>query len=183
MSTFLAPIEKPGSFGMRLAFYLSKKQFGKVMTSLKVYASRLPIAFGMFYGKVSELDKKLVLPKELILLLRQQIAQINICEFCIDASRFEAIKASASLEKFDALSNYLTSPLYSSREKTALDYVSELTHNKKVTQQTFDTLAQQFSEREICEIVHIVATEHLYNFANLGLNIHSDMLCLNTKKK
>jgi hypothetical protein len=31
--------------------------------------------------------------------------------------------------------------------------------------------------RAICEIVWLVASEHLYNMTNIGLNIHSDMLC------
>jgi hypothetical protein len=34
-----------------------------------------------------------------------------------------------------------------------------------------------FSERAICEIVWLVASEHFYNMSNIGLNIHSDMLC------
>lgn len=32
-------------------------------------------------------------------------------------------------------------------------------------------------ELEICEIVWLVATEHVDNITNLGLNIHSDRLC------
>ena len=37
--------------------------------------------------------------------------------------------------------------------------------------------ARHYSERAICEIVWLVASEHFYNMTNLGLNIHSDMLC------
>jgi hypothetical protein len=35
----------------------------------------------------------------------------------------------------------------------------------------------------ICEIVWLVASEHLYNMANIGLNIHSDMLCDISRKR
>ena len=42
---------------------------------------------------------------------------------------------------------------------------------------TFACMARQYSERAICEIVWLVATEHVYNMTNIGLNIHSDMLC------
>ena len=42
---------------------------------------------------------------------------------------------------------------------------------------TFARLAHHYSERRICEIVWLVASEHLYNITNIGLNIHSDMLC------
>jgi len=58
-----------------------------------------------------------------------------------------------------------------------LDYVTQLTKEKKVDPETFARLARYFSEREICEIVWLVAGEHLYNITNIGLNIHSDMLC------
>jgi len=37
--------------------------------------------------------------------------------------------------------------------------------------------SRYYSERLICKIVWLVASEHLYNMTNIGLNIHSDMLC------
>jgi hypothetical protein len=49
--------------------------------------------------------------------------------------------------------------------------------DKSVNPDTFARLSRRFSEREICEIVWLVASEHVYNMTNLGLNIHSDMLC------
>ncbi|HLP52301.1 MAG TPA: hypothetical protein VK154_15535 [Chitinophagales bacterium] len=176
METYLQPIENPANPMMKLAYYFIRKRFGKVLTPIKVYAARLPLAFGLFQGKISELDKKLTLSIELVFLIRQHVAQINICEFCIDIARSEAIKASLDTSKFDALVNYKNSPKFSQAEKAALDYATELT-NKKMSQQTFDNLAQYFNEREICEIVYLVASEHVYNITNIGLNIHSDMLC------
>jgi len=45
-------------------------------------------------------------------------------------------------------------------------------------------MPRHYSEREICEIVRLVAREHLYNVNNIGLNIHSEMLCdINKKRK
>ena len=44
-------------------------------------------------------------------------------------------------------------------------------------------LRSHYSEREICEIVWVVASEHVYNMTNIGLNIHSDMLCDIGKQK
>ena len=177
METFLAPIENPNSFVMKLVYFFTKKQFGKVLMPLKVHSARLPLTFGMFYAKISALDKKLALPAETALLIRQQVAQLNICLFCMDASRAAAIRASMSEEKFNALADYSSGHLLSDREKAALDYATELTRDKKVDPGTFERLASHFSEREICEIVYLVSTEHVYNLTNLGLNVHSDMLC------
>lgn len=182
METYLAPIENPTSPIMKLVYYFTRKRFGKVITPLKVYAARLPLAFGMFQGKIAELDQKLTLNIELIFLIRQQVAQINICEFCIDIARSEAIKASLNTAKFDALNKYTTSNLFTPAEKAALDYTTELTRTKQMSQQTFGKLAKHFNERQICEIIYLVATEHVYNITNIGLNIHSDMLCDISKK-
>jgi alkylhydroperoxidase family enzyme len=137
----------------------------------------MPPAFGMFYAKVAKLDKKLTLPPETALLIREQVARINVCLFCIDIGRWATIKASMNQAKFDALDQYGTSSLFTDAERSALDYVTELTKDKKVGRETFARLSRYYSERAICEIVWLVASEHLYNMTNIGLNIHSDMLC------
>jgi alkylhydroperoxidase family enzyme len=183
MDTFLPPIEKPHGLIMKLAYTFTRRQFGKVLTPLKVHSARLPAAFGLFYSKISKLDKKLLLPPEMVMLIREQVARLNVCLFCIDIGRSFTIKASMNEAKFDALERYSTSPLFTDAERAALDYVTELTKDKKVNPDTFARLSQYYSERAICEIVWLVASEHLYNMTNIGLNIHSDMLCDISRKK
>lgn len=72
--------------------------------------------------------------------------------------------------------------MFSDGERAALDYAGELTKSKHVSPQIFAALSRHFSEREICEIVWLVASEHLYNMSNHGLNIGSDGLCEISKK-
>lgn len=182
MNTFLPPIEKPKSFGLKLAYYFTRKHFGKVLTPLKVHSARLPAAFGMFYGKVSRLDKRLTLSEELILLIRVQVARLNVCLFCMDASRFAAMNSSMNVAKFDSLHDSADNPVYTEAERAALEYVTELTKHKQASPNNFEALKKHFTERQICEIVWLVASEHLYNMTNIGLNIHSDMLCEIKKK-
>lgn len=177
MDTFLAPIEQPKPLMLKLIYFFSKKQYGKVLTPLKVLSARLPMAFTSFMGKISQLDKKLQLSEELIFLIRQKVANINICTFCIDISRWMAIHKSMNMEKFHALNDYQDNPLFSDAEKSVFDYVTELTIDKKVKSETFSRMAQYFTDRQICEIVYVVASEHVYNISNIGLNIHTDMLC------
>jgi alkylhydroperoxidase family enzyme len=183
MDTFLPAIEKPRGLIMKLAYAMARRRFGKVLTPLKVHTARLPPAFGLFYAKIGRLDNRLTLTPEMVLLIREYVARINICLFCMDIARSFTIKASMNQAKFDALERYRTSNHFSEAERAALDYVTELTKEKKVNPDTFARLARNFSEREICEIVWLVATEHAYNITNLGLNIHSDMLCDISRKK
>ena len=168
---------------VRLAYAMTRRQFGKVLTPVKVVYARMPVAFGMFISKIARLDKKLQIPPELAMLVREQVARINVCEFCMDIGRAFAIKASMNEAKFDALADYQTSPMFSEAERATLDYVTELTRDKSVNPETFARLARHFSERAICEIVWLVATEHVYNVTNIGLNIQSDMLCDISRKK
>ena len=52
----------------------------------------MPVAFGMFSGKITKLDKKLALSRETEMLVRERVARLNVCTFCIDIGRSFAIK-------------------------------------------------------------------------------------------
>jgi alkylhydroperoxidase family enzyme len=96
----------------------------------------------------------------------------------MDASRWYAMTKSPDvLPKVDALAEYQTSPLFTGAERAALDYVSELVQQRAVSPGTFAELSRHYSEREICDIVWLVASEHVYNMTNIGLGIGSDGLC------
>lgn len=180
---FLSPIDKPQGAIKKLVYAMTRRQFGKVLTPVKIVYARMPVAFGMFVGKIAKLDNKLELPMETAMLVREQVARINVCEFCMDIGRAFAVKASMNEAKFDALADYATSPLFNEAERAALAYVEELTRTKSVAAETFSRMAKHYSERAICEIVWLVASEHFYNMTNIGLNIHSDMLCDISRKR
>ncbi len=91
--TFLPPIEQPQGLLMKLAYYFTQRQFGKVLTPLKVHSARLPAAFGLFYAKVSKLDEKLELPQELALSEGRYDAR-SICAFT--ALRASGVSTSTS---------------------------------------------------------------------------------------
>jgi alkylhydroperoxidase family enzyme len=178
MSPYLAPIDKPKGVMLKLGYWFARRQFGKVPGPFSVFCARMPLAFASFYGKVSRLDKKLRLSPDTAVLIRERVSSINMCLFCMDAARWYAVnQAPHNLPKLDALTEYRTSPLFSDEERAALDFASELTESKHVGQETFAELSRHYSEREICDIVWLVASEHLYNINNLGLNIGSDGLC------
>jgi alkylhydroperoxidase family enzyme len=177
-STYLSPVERPKGALLRLVYFFTQRQFGKVATPIKVFSARMPASFLLFYGKVSRLDKKLRLPTATATLVRERVASLNMCLFCMDATRWFALEQSPDeMVRLDALGEYRTSPLFSDAERAALDYATELTTSREVTPETFARLARFYNEGEICEIVWLVASEHLYNMSNIGLNIGSDGLC------
>jgi len=174
---FLSSIERPPGLMLKIVFFFVRRQFGKVITPLKVFVARMPAAFGSFFGKVAQLDKKLRLPAKTAVIIRARVASINICHFCMDTARWYAMTELGDTARFDALAEYQTSPLFTEAERAALDYATELTKEKKVSPETFERLKRHYTDREICEIVWLVASEHLYNISNIGLNIGSDGLC------
>jgi alkylhydroperoxidase family enzyme len=178
MTTYLPPIEKPRGLIMKMVYFFSRRQFGKVMTPIKVHSARMPPAFGSFYGKLARLDKKLQLPSQTAVLIREQVASTNMCMFCMDAARWYIMtKKPDDLARLDALPDYPTSPLFTEAQRAALDYATELTRDKKVEPATFARLTRYYNEREICDIVWLVASEHLNNMTNIGLGIGSDGFC------
>jgi len=168
---------------MKQAYEMARSYMGKVPTPLKVFSARMPPSFNQFAMKIAELDRELTIPPETAMLVRAQVARINVCLFCMDAQRAAAIAAKMNEAKFDALDQYSTSPLFTEGERSVLDYVTELTRDKKVNPVKFSRTARHYSERQICEIVYLVAREHVYNMTNIGLNIHSDMLCKIPQRK
>lgn len=178
MSSYLAPVDKPKGLMVKMGYWYTRRQFGKVPGPLSVFCARMPSAFTRFYSKVGMLDKKLELPSHTASLIRQRVASTNRCEFCMDGNKYAAIKkAPGDLAKFDALDDYHASPLFTDRERAALDYATELTVNRRVSAETFEGVSRHYSEREICDIVWLVASEHLYNLNNIGLNIGSEGMC------
>jgi alkylhydroperoxidase family enzyme len=177
-ASFLTPIDKPNGVVLRIMYWYSRRQWGKVPRPFSVFVARMPIAFGSFFGKVSKLDKKLALPDDTATLIRARVAGLNMCMWCVDGQRwFVTNKTPEHLPKLDALDDYDTNPLFDAKQRAALDFATELTERKRVSPDTFDALSRHYSEREICEIVWLVSSEHLYNLNNLGLNIGSDGLC------
>jgi alkylhydroperoxidase family enzyme len=178
VDAYLPPIDKPRGLYLKLVYFFSRRQLGKVMMSIRVFAARMPTAFMSHYYKMTNLDKKLRLPSQTAVLIRDQVASINMCLFCMDASRWYVMtKEPGDLARLDALPDYQTSPLFGAAQRAALDYASELTRDKRVQPTTFARLTRYYNEREICEIVWLVASEHLNNVTNIGLGIGSDGLC------
>ncbi len=173
----LAPIERPKQLTARIAYWLTERRLGKVMTPMKVVYARLPALFRHAYQQVQIVEKHITLDPVISILVRTWPAMINQCTFCVDIAKAVALYKHMTMEKFEALPAYRTSPLFSERERAALAYVEEATREKRVSDATFAELQRHFTEREIVEITWLNALENYYNLLNLPLEIESDGLC------
>lgn len=178
MTPHLTPIEKPKGVRLKLLYRFLGRQFGKPPGWLTVFSARMPLPFTSWMGKVYRFSKKLEVPEETVRLVRERVNRINTCTWCMDADRwYVTTKMPELLPKYNALHEYQTSALFSEKERAALDFATELTESKHVSDETFAVLSRHYSEREVCELTWVVATNHLFNLINVGLGIGSDGLC------
>ncbi|MEX0780155.1 MAG: carboxymuconolactone decarboxylase family protein [Balneolales bacterium] len=172
----LQPINKPKSLKLKIAYWFTKRIFGKVFTPLKVHYSRFPEALGLS-GKLVRLDKKFTIDTKLKHMIKAYVATINGCAFCVDIAKASAQRHKIKSNSFDDLLRFEESELFSEAHKAALAYVDESTRNKRVTDSTFERLQRYYNEREIVQITLLNAIENFYNLTNTPLNINSDELC------
>ena len=177
MSPRLEPIEEPPGLFLRLAYLYSRRVFGKVMAPLKVMYARAPGVMRASVQLAQASDNKLELDTSLRLLIQARTSSLNGCGFCLDMKKANAVSAHLGLEKFEALPNYQESPLFDDRERAALDYVSEVTRKRRVSDELFETLRKHFDEREIVEITFANAVENFHNCMAVPLGLESDGLC------
>lgn len=85
----------------------------------------------------------------------------------------------ASAEKVEAaLGDYLKSPLFSQREKLALELCERMTHtDKRVTDRFFDRLKRHFTEEELVELAAIIALENFRSKFNPVFAVESQGFC------
>jgi alkylhydroperoxidase family enzyme len=85
----------------------------------------------------------------------------------------------ASSENVEAaLGDYKKSPLFSRREKLALELCERMTYtNKRVTDRFFNQLKRQFSEEELVELAAIVALENFRSKFNPVFAVEAQGFC------
>src|SRR5947207_8182451 len=136
----LDPIEKPKGFIARMAYWGTRRRFGKVMTPMKVILARMPGSL-RFSNAIAKFELNGIrLEPTLHYMLGVLASMINGCDFCTDLGRSMAIREHLGMEKFSALSEYRTNPLFSPRERAALAYAEEATRNRRVSHVTFARL-------------------------------------------
>jgi AhpD family alkylhydroperoxidase len=173
----LQPVEHTSGFMMRLAFWMTRRKIGKVITPMKVVTARVPKSLRMTYEISKMAEHGFSLDRELQFLLHTHISQTNQCQFCIDISQAAALSDGGSLEKIKKQPQYREDPAFSVAERAALAYVEEVSRTKSASETTFDELRRHFSENQIAEITLLNAIENYYNLINRPLGIESDGLC------
>lgn len=161
---------------MRLAYALSVRQFGKILSPLKVIYARKPRLLVLAAQIGRTLERGLTLEQSLRLLIQVQASRLNGCAFCEDLALAEAVRRRVGAERFAALAGFRSSSLFSAREKAALAFGEEATSTRSVSEATFASAREHFTETEIVEIAWVNAAENYFNLQARPLGIGSDEL-------
>jgi AhpD family alkylhydroperoxidase len=172
----LAPIEKPKSPLMRLIYWVSKRKFGKVPDGMKVVIPRVPKLLNISLA-AQKLEKSLRVDKETAQLVALEVATINGCGACVDCAFMTVVMKGLNMEKFNAVAEYRTNPLFPARQRAALAYAEEVTRTRNASDATFAALRPHFNDQEIAELTVVIAFQNMANLINIPLGIGSDGLC------
>src|SRR5262249_49696442 len=142
----LEPIDKPKGFTMRIAFWATRREFGKVMTTMKVLFPRAPKMVKLFYEIQKYETAGARLEKELHFFLAGLVSRLNGWGCCVHIPHSLGTRAHMGRDKIDAVSEYASSPLFSERERAALAFVEEATRRRHVSETTFKRLRSHFAE-------------------------------------
>ncbi|HEX8393904.1 MAG TPA: carboxymuconolactone decarboxylase family protein [Longimicrobium sp.] len=172
----LTPIERPSSPLLRLLYRLSARRFGTVIGPLRVIYARRPRLL-VIAGQIARtMEHGLSLDPALRFLVQTQTARQNGCTFCADLALAEAVRSRVGHERFRALDEYRTSPLFTERERAALAFAEEATRNRRLSDETAAAVRAAFSEEEIVDLAWLNAAENYFNLQAAVLGIESDGL-------
>lgn len=157
--------------------WVSRRWLGQEATPTKILAHNPGFLFPSLFMPCFGLAKT-TLPPAIRPLAVHLVAEINGCAWCLDFGQAMGMKQGIPAEKFAAVADYATSPLFSPAERAALAYADAVTQTgAHVSDETFATLKEHFSEREIVELTAAIALENFANRFNAPLGIESQGFC------
>jgi AhpD family alkylhydroperoxidase len=174
----ITPVEgKRAPLLLKALNWASRRWLGQEATPTKIFAHNpsflLPSLFMSRFGLA-----KSTLPPAIRPLASHLVAEINGCAWCMDFGLAMGMKQGIPAEKFAAIADYATSSLFSPAERAALVYADAVTQTgAHVSDATFATLKEYFSEREIVELTAAIAMENFANRFNAPLGIESQGFC------
>jgi AhpD family alkylhydroperoxidase len=128
------------------------------------YTQLAPDAFRAMLG-VSEVLMKSPLGKALQALLHVRVSQLNGCAYCLDMHTRESLATGEDLQRLMGLPAWRELPLYSERERAALQWAEDLTllAESHAPQESFDALRPHFTDREIADLTFSIAQINAWN--------------------
>jgi AhpD family alkylhydroperoxidase len=117
------------------------------------------------YAAMMRLETAVELDADLRELIRVRASQINGCAFCIDMHWKDARAAGESEERLYSLPAWRESPLYSDRERAALELCEAITlvADTHVPDDVWEQAAAEFDGGELANLVFAITAINAWN--------------------
>jgi AhpD family alkylhydroperoxidase len=98
-------------------------------------------------------------------LVKIRASQLNGCAYCLEMHTREARAAGETESRLHLLAAWRESPLYTARERAALDWTESVTlvATRGVSDEVFSELGRHFSEKEITQLTLAINTINSWN--------------------
>jgi AhpD family alkylhydroperoxidase len=158
----------------RLAFFLSRRSYGRVITPAQIYAldSRLLLAVGLM-EEVQEWAKQT--RASVKHLARMLVAWRIGCPWCLDFGTSTSEKLGVTDEQLRAQPDYEHSSLFSEEERAVLRYADAMTRTPvRVPDAVFEALKAFSTDRQLLEITAAIAWENFHARVNHALDLEAE---------
>ena len=178
MSFIETPCDRRFPWHVRLFFWNQKRRYGAVLEPARLWG-RTPKVFASLALLYGALDRRASpLEPGLRSLVTVRVSQINWCEFCVDINSATVLKRGVDEAKLAELAEFESSPLFSEREKAALDYAEAVTYSDRRTGAAqFARLRQHFDDDSIIELSALIAFQNLSSKFNASLGVEPQGFC------
>ena len=124
-------------------------------------------------GAVSALEKAVQesgFDRKLLHLVKLRASQINGCAYCVDMHVKEARHDGETEQRIHLISAWRESPLYSERERAALEWTEALTllPQSRADDEFYDPLKEHFSDVEIVQLTVLIGMINVWNRLAVG---------------
>lgn len=133
-----------------------------------------------YFAKVPDLLQKMVdlnkavedsgFDRHILHLVKLRASQINGCSYCVDMHVKEARKDGETEQRIHLVSAWRESPLFSERERAALEWTEALTllPQSRADDQYYQPLNAHFSDVEIVQLTLLIGVINTWNRLSVG---------------
>ncbi|MBW2934446.1 carboxymuconolactone decarboxylase family protein [Escherichia coli] len=169
---------------LRPQAWLHRRHYGEVLSPIRWWG-RIPFIFylvSMFVGWLER--KRSPLDPVVRSLVSARIAQMCLCEFCVDITSMKVAERTGSSDKLLAVADWRQSPLFSDEERLALEYAEAASVTPPTVYDALRTrLAAHFDAQALTELTALIGLQNLSARFNSAMDIPAQGLCRIPEKR
>ena len=160
---YLSPLKREDVPELEDTFRITEEYLGFSANDVLTMA-RLPAATKAYIEFAIAVIQEATIDPQLIQLITLVASAVSGCRYCTAHSANNCNDAGVDTQKISAVWEYQTSPLFSEKERVALDFAFKAAQSPSTLEQSdYDHAKQFFNETELTEIILVVCQMGFFN--------------------